>query len=163
MKKLFLVVLVILSLTVIGNERIRIGATPVPHAEILEFIKAEFEEKGYVLDIIVFNDYVLPNLALSSGDLQANYFQHAPYLESFCEQRGIQNLISVGAIHVEPMGFYLKKTFETLTTGDIIVIPNDPTNGGRALLLLHNNDLITLSNPESLNPTIRDIIENPLG
>ncbi len=163
MKKVLVVVLVILSATAFSVERIRIGATPVPHAEILEFIRASFEERGYILDVVVFSDYVLPNLALASGDLHSNYFQHAPYLESFCEQRGIQNLVSVGAIHVEPMGFYLKKPFEELTAGDIIVIPNDPTNGGRALLLLHNNGLITLRDPDMLSPVVRDITENPLG
>ncbi len=163
MKKLFLVVIVIFSLTVIGNERIRVGATPVPHAEILEFVKESFEERGYTLDIIVFNDYVLPNIALSSGDLHANYFQHVPYLETFTEQRGISNLVNAGAIHVEPMGFYLKKAFEDLSAGDTIAIPNDPTNGGRALLLLHNNGLIVLRDAERLDPTVRDITGNPLG
>ncbi|MDK2951707.1 MAG: D-methionine transport system substrate-binding protein [Kosmotogales bacterium] len=157
---LFLVCLVSLSF---AATKIRIGATPVPHAEILDFIKDDFEELGYDLEIVVFNDYVLPNLSLSNGEIDANYFQHVPYLKDFTAKRGITNLVSAALIHVEPMGFYLKKDLNELKKGDKIVVPNDPTNEGRGLLLLHNNGIITLKEPDNLSATVADIVENPYG
>jgi D-methionine transport system substrate-binding protein len=161
MKK-FLVLLVLLGVVfAFGTTKIRIGATPVPHAEILEVIKADLSELGYELEIVVFNDYVLPNIALSTGELDANYFQHVPYLESFTSQRGIKGLVSAKAIHVEPMGFFLKKPLSELAPGDKIAVPNDPTNEGRALILLHNNGLIELKDPSKLESTVLDIKENP--
>ncbi|KUK89771.1 MULTISPECIES: MetQ/NlpA family ABC transporter substrate-binding protein [unclassified Mesotoga] len=161
MKK-FLVLLVLLGVVfAFGTTKIRIGATPVPHAEILEVIKADLAELGYELEIVVFNDYVLPNIALSTGELDANYFQHVPYLESFTSQRGIKGLVSAKAIHVEPMGFFLKKPLSELAPGDKIAVPNDPTNEGRALILLHNNGLIELKDPSKLESTVLDIKENP--
>ncbi|MDD2333473.1 MAG: MetQ/NlpA family ABC transporter substrate-binding protein [Mesotoga sp.] len=161
MKK-FLVLIVLLGVVfAFGTTKIRIGATPVPHAEILEVIKADLAELGYELEIIVFNDYVLPNIALSTGELDANYFQHVPYLESFTSQRGIKGLVSAKAIHVEPMGFFLKKPLSELAPGDKIAVPNDPTNEGRALILLHNNGLIVLKDPSKLESTVLDIKENP--
>lgn len=161
MKK-FLVLIVLLGVVfAFGTTKIRIGATPVPHAEILEVIKADLAELGYELEIVVFNDYVLPNIALSTGELDANYFQHVPYLESFTSQRGIKGLVSAKAIHVEPMGFFLKKPLSELAPGDKIAVPNDPTNEGRALILLHNNGLIELKDPSKLESTVLDIKENP--
>jgi len=161
MKK-FLVLIVLLGVVfAFGTTKIRIGATPVPHAEILEVIKADLAELGYELEIVVFNDYVLPNIALSTGELDANYFQHVPYLESFTSQRGIKGLVSAKAIHVEPMGFFLKKPIEELSLGEKIAVPNDPTNEGRALILLHNNGLIELKDPSKLESTVLDIKENP--
>lgn len=161
MKK-FLVLIVLLGVVfAFGTTKIRIGATPVPHAEILEVIKADLAELGYELEIIVFNDYVLPNIALSTGELDADYFQHVPYLESFTSQRGIKGLVSAKAIHVEPMGFFLKKPLSELAPGDKIAVPNDPTNEGRALILLHNNGLIVLKDPSKLESTVLDIKENP--
>ena len=158
----FLELLVLLGVVfAFGTTKIRIGATPVPHAEILEVIKADLAELGYELEIIVFNDYVLPNIALSTGELDANYFQHVPYLESFTSQRGIKGLVSAKAIHVEPMGFFLKKPLSELAPGDKIAVPNDPTNEGRALILLHNNGLIVLKDPSKLESTVLDIKENP--
>lgn len=161
MKKLFVAILLIGVVTIFGATKIRIGATPVPHAEILEVIKQDLAAKGYNLEIVLFSDYVLPNLALSSGELEANYFQHLPYLTSFTSQRGIKGLVSAGAIHVEPMGFFLKKPIEQLVGGDKIAIPNDPTNEGRALILLHNNGLIELKDPTKLESTVLDIKSNP--
>lgn len=164
MKKVFvLLLLIILSVSSFSAIKIKIGASPVPHAEILNFVKEDLEEKGYVLDIVVFNDYVLPNLALANGELDANYFQHIPYLESFTSKRGIKGLVPVFGVHIEPMGFYLKKPLEELSKGDKIALPNDPTNEGRALLLLHNNGLIKLKDPKKLDSTVRDILENPKG
>ena len=160
-KVVFVLLLACLVSLSFGVNKIRIGATPVPHAEILDFVESEFEALGYDLEIVVFNDYVLPNLALSNGEIDANYFQHVPYLEDFTKQRGIKNLKSVALIHVEPMGFYLKKDLKELKMGDKIVVPNDPTNEGRGLLLLHNNGFITLKDPENLSSTIVDIQENP--
>ena len=161
MKKLLLVWVLLGLVLAFGAEKIKVGATPVPHAEILEIVKEDLAALGYELEIVVFNDYVLPNIALSTGELSANYFQHVPYLVSFTTQRGIKGLISVKAIHVEPMGFFLKKPLESLEAGDKIAIPNDPTNEGRALILLHNNGLIQLKDPTKLESTVRDIESNP--
>jgi len=165
MKKVvvLLLLLVILSVYSFSATKIRVGASPIPHAEILNFVKDDLKGKGYELEVVVFNDYVLPNLALANGELDANYFQHVPYLESFTSKRGIKGLVPVFGIHIEPMGFYLKKDLSELSKGDKIALPNDPTNEGRALLLLHNNGLIKLKDPKKLDSTIRDIVENPKG
>jgi D-methionine transport system substrate-binding protein len=168
MKK-FVGVLVVLVLVVggvlyyfnAGEDVFKVGATPVPHAEILEIIKEDFEEKtGATLEIVEFNDYVQPNLALDEGSIDANFFQHVPYLESFSKNQGLESLISVAKIHVEPMGFYLKSG--EVQEGDTIVIPNDSTNEGRALILLENNGLITLEEDEKLTATVQNIVDNPL-
>nr|WP_217683639.1 MetQ/NlpA family ABC transporter substrate-binding protein [Marinitoga sp. 1154] len=145
-----------------GEEKtLKIGATAVPHAEILEFIKDDFEkETGYKLDIVIFNDYVQPNIALEEEQIDANYFQHIPYLEEFSKNKGYTDLVSIAKIHVEPMGFYSKKPIKEFKSGDKVVIPNDATNEGRALLLLQENGLIKLKNTNSLKVTINDIKEN---
>jgi len=145
-----------------AGETIKIGATPSPHAEILEQAAPLLEEKGYHLEIIEFVDYVQPNLALDSQDLDANYFQHLPYLEQFNEERGTA-LVSAAAIHYEPFGIYTGKTdsIEALADGAQIAVPNDATNEARALLLLEAEGLITLKEDAGLNATVRDIAENP--
>ena len=160
-KNITVVLLVVLIAGFALSEKIRIGATPVPHAEILEFIKLELEKEGFELEVVVFNDYVLPNMALANGELDANYFQHVPYLEVFTTERGIEGLVPQPPIHVEPMGFYAKKGLNKLEKNDKVVVPNDPTNEGRALLLLHNNGIIKLKDPENLEATVIDIAENP--
>jgi D-methionine transport system substrate-binding protein len=145
-----------------GEDVLKVGATPVPHSEILEFIKEDFEkETGATLEIVEFNDYVQPNLALDEGSIDANFFQHLPYLESFSKNQGLKGLVSIAKIHVEPMGFYLKS--DEVQEGDTIVIPNDSTNEGRALILLENNGLITLEEDGKLTATVQNIVDNPLN
>ena len=142
---------------------IKIGATPVPHAELLEFIKDDLKAEGITLEIVEFTDYVTPNLALSEGEIDANFFQHVPYMESFAKEHDLE-LVSIGAVHVEPLGLY-SKTFtdiSEITAGSTIAIPNDPTNEGRSLLLLEANGLIKLSPDATLEATEKDIIENSL-
>ncbi|GMO26584.1 MAG: MetQ/NlpA family ABC transporter substrate-binding protein [Spirochaetaceae bacterium] len=138
-----------------------IGATPQPHAEILNFIKSDFEAKGFKLKIVEFTDYVAPNSALIDGSIDANFFQHIPYLEERVEW--VENLVSVFGVHVEPFALYsLKyKTIDELPNGTLIAIPNDPTNGGRAMLLLEENGLVKLKPNAGLAATEHDIIENP--
>lgn len=143
---------------------LKVGATPVPHAELLELIKPDLEAEGITLEIVEFTDYVTPNLALSEGEIDANFFQHVPYMESFAAEHGIE-LVSAGNVHVEPLGLY-SKTFasaDAIPAGAVIAIPNDPTNEGRALLFLAANGLIKLSPDATLEATEADIIENPLG
>jgi len=146
-----------------GQEKvITIGATPIPHAEILEFVKPKLEEQGIKLEIKEFNDYVTPNLALSEGELDANFFQHIPYMEDFAAEHSI-DIVSAGKVHVEPMGGYSNKIKEIteLSSGAVIAVPNDPTNEGRALLLLQSQGLIKLKDEDGLSQTPKDIVENP--
>ena len=149
------------SFTAQANETITIGATPVPHVEILEVVKPILAKEGFDLKITEFNDYVQPNLAVADGQLDCNFFQHLPYLESFVKERG-SDLVNVGGIHIEPMGVYSRKIKELkdLKDGATVAIPNDPTNGGRALLLLQSAGLITLEDPKSVTSTPLDIKEN---
>ena len=121
---------------------LKIGASPTPHAEILNAAKDELAEKGIKLDIVEFTDYVQPNLATESGDLDANYFQHTPYLEQFNKEQGT-HLVAVGKVHFEPMSIYAGtvKDLKDIPAGTKVGIPNDATNGGRALLLLEANGL----------------------
>ncbi|MEW4414893.1 MetQ/NlpA family ABC transporter substrate-binding protein [Clostridium sp. AN503] len=139
-----------------------VGASPAPHAEILEAASKALEEKGYKLVIKEYTDYVQPNLALNSGDLDANYFQHLPYLEQFNEQNGTK-LVSAGAIHYEPFGIYAGKTasLDALADGAKVAVPNDATNEARALLLLEAQGLIKLTEGVGLNATKTDVVENP--
>lgn len=141
---------------------IKVAASATPHAEILEQAKPILEEQGWTLDVTVFNDYVQPNLVVESGDFDANYFQHVPYLDSFNEEQGT-HLVDAGDIHYEPFGIYpgTKKSLDELEEGDVIAVPNDTTNEARALLLLQDNGLITLDEDAGINATILDIKENP--
>ncbi len=145
-------------------EKIVVGATPLPHAEILEFIKEDLKASGYALEIIEFTDYVTPNLALDEGALDANFFQHVPYMDSFAKEHNLK-LVNAGGVHVEPMGAYSKKikSIDDLADGAEVAIPNDATNGGRALLLLQKHGLIKLSDDAGLEATELDIVENPLN
>lgn len=143
-------------------EKIVVGATPVPHAEILEFIKPMMEAKGYELEVKEFTDYVTPNMALDEKAIDANFFQHTPYMESFAKERNLK-LVNAGGVHVEPMGVYSSKikSLDELKDGDIVSFPNDATNGGRALMLLQKHGLIKLSENAGLEATEIDIVENP--
>jgi D-methionine transport system substrate-binding protein len=140
----------------------KVGATPVPHAEILEFIKDDLAAEGIELDIVEFTDYVTPNLALDDGSIDANYFQHIPYLDQFNSDRDL-NLKSVIKVHIEPIALYSEEytSLEEIPEGALIAVPNDPSNEGRALLLLHNEGIITLDDPTNLSATPIDIVENP--
>lgn len=146
-------------------EKIVVGASSTPHAEILEAVSGELEALGYDLDIKIFDDYVMPNLALADGEIDANYFQHEPYLLNFNAENGT-DLVSAAAIHYEPMGIYggSKSSLDELAEGDIIAVPNDGTNEARALLLLQDQGLITLKegiDASTETATILDIAENP--
>ncbi|MDR1660956.1 MAG: MetQ/NlpA family ABC transporter substrate-binding protein [Azoarcus sp.] len=146
----------------VAAEKLSIGATPVPHAEILEFIKPALEKQGIVLDIKVFTDYVQPNLQVVQKKLDANFFQHKPYLDEFNKSRGTA-LASIIGVHIEPFGAYSKKikTLGDLPKGATVAIPNDATNGGRALLLLAAHKVIQLKNELDITATVRDIVSNP--
>ena len=143
-------------------KKIIVGASPAPHAEILNAAKEVLASKGYELDILEYTDYVLPNNALDSGDLDANYFQHKPYLDSFNEQNGTK-LVSAGAIHYEPFGIYAGKTssLDELKDKATVLVPNDVSNEARALLLLEAQGLIKLKEGVGLEATRNDIVENP--
>ncbi len=147
-------------------ETITVGASSTPHAEILDAVSGELEALGYDLEVVVFNDYVQPNTALADGDLDANYFQHEPYLTTFNSERGT-DLVSAGAIHYEPMGIYpgTKSSLDDIAEGDTIAIPNDGSNETRALLLLQDLGYITLADgiDASSNATIEAIVDNPLN
>ena len=139
-----------------------VGASPAPHAEILEFVKPMLAERGIDLQIEEFTDYVLPNQALESGDLDANYFQHLPYLLNYNESTGA-TLVSAGSIHFEPLGIYAGKSqdLSSIPDGAVIAVPNDATNEARALQLLAAQGLITLPEGAGLNVTARDVVDNP--
>jgi len=139
-----------------------VGASPSPHAEILEQVKGDLKKEGIKLKIVQYSDYVQPNEALNSGDLDANYFQHKPYMDEFNKEKGTK-LVSVGTIHYEPLGIYAGKTksLSDLKDGAQIAIPNDTTNEARALLLLETQKLITLKDGAGLNATVKDIKDNP--
>ena len=147
-------------------ETITVGATAVPHAEILEAVRGELETLGYELKVEIFNDYILPNTSLDDGSLDANYFQHGPYLENFNAERGT-DLVNAAAVHYEPMGIYpgSKTTLDELAEGDTIAIPNDGSNETRALLILQDLGYITLT--EGINAssvaTVLDIVDNPMN
>ena len=139
-----------------------VAATPVPHAELLEHVKPALAKQGIELDIKVFTDYVQPNRQVADGQIDANFFQHKPYLDSFNEQHGTK-LVPVGAVHVEPFGAYSSKikSLDELKEGAQVAIPNDPSNGARALLLLQKQGLITLKDPANILATSRDVVDNP--
>jgi len=144
------------------NKTIKVGASVTPHAEILEVAKGILAESGYTLEIVEYNDYVLPNTATESGELDANYFQHQPYLTDFNAENGT-HLVSVASIHYEPFGIYPGKTksIDELADGAIIAVPNDGTNEARALLLLEAQGLIKLKDGVGLTATALDIESNP--
>lgn len=141
---------------------IKVGATPIPHAELLNFVKPLLEKENIKLEIIEFQDYVQPNTALVDKELDANFFQHQPYLDSFNKEKN-QNLVSAGSVHVEPLGLYSKsiKNISELKDGAVIALPNDPSNASRALLLLQSNGILKLKDGGSITSTEKDIIENP--
>ena len=143
-------------------EDLTVGASPAPHAEILEAAREELAKKGYNLKIVEYTDYVQPNLALEAGDLDANYFQHLPYLKQFNQERGTK-LVSAGKIHYEPFGIYAGKTasLDELADGAKVAVPNDATNEARALLLLEAQGLLKLADGAGLKATKTDIVENP--
>lgn len=144
------------------DKTIKVGASPAPHAEILKEVKAELEKDGYKLEIVEFQDYVQPNKALDAGDIDANYFQHKPYMDEFNAKQETE-LVSIGAIHYEPLGLYQgeKKSIDELAEGDKIAVPNDTTNEARALLLLESEGLIKLKKDAGLTATKQDVVENP--
>lgn len=172
MKKSFLLgavsILVFSLLTGCGNvantteQKIVVGASTSPHAEILEKAKPLLEEKGYELEIKEFSDYVMPNTSLEDGALDANYFQHQPYLDDFNVNKGT-HLVSVAAIHYEPLGIYAgsSSSLDEVKDGAKIAVPNDTTNEARALLLLETEGMIKLNSEAGLAATAKDITENP--
>ena len=141
---------------------ITVAASATPHAEILEQAKPILAEEGWDLQVTVFDDYVQPNLVVESGDFDANYFQHIPYLENFNEEQGT-HLVNAGGIHYEPCGIYpgTKASLDELAEGDVIAVPNDTTNEARALLLLEANGVIKIKEGAGLTATVLDIEENP--
>ena len=144
------------------DKTITVAASATPHAEILEEAKPLLEKEGYDLEVTVFDDYVRPNEVVESGEFDANYFQHIPYLDQFNEEKGT-HLVNAGGIHYEPFGIYpgTKDSLDDLEDGDSIAVPNDTTNEARALLLLQDNGIITLKEGAGLNATVKDIAENP--
>lgn len=143
--------------------KVKIGASPVPHAEILAYIRDNLAAAaGIEIEIVEFTDYVQPNLALNDGQLDANFFQHLPYLEDFNAERGT-NLVSVAGIHIEPLGIFSKTltSLDDVPDGAVVIIPNDATNGGRALNLLAANGLIVLKEGAGFKATLLDIQDNP--
>ncbi len=141
---------------------LKIGASPAPHEEILQVVKEILAGQGITLEIVEFTDYIQPNEAVESGDIDANYFQHITYMNDFNAEQGT-HLASVAEIHYEPMGIYAGRaaSLTDLPDGAEIGVPNDPTNGGRALLLLQEQGLITLPEDAGLEPTVLDIVDNP--
>ena len=141
---------------------LKVGATPVPHAEILNEIKPLLAKDGIDLQIIEFTDYVKPNLSLNDKEIDANFFQHEPYLKKFAADRKL-DLVNLVAVHIEPMGVYSKKLkdIKSVPDGAKVAIPNDPTNGGRALNILAKAGLIKLKDGVGISATVGDIVENP--
>ena len=142
--------------------KIKVGAVPTPHAEILKQVQPVLAEQGIDLEIVEFNDYIQPNTTLNSGDLDANYFQHQLYLDQFNADNNM-NLVSIGAVHYEPMAIFAGNSSDlaNLPEGAIIGVPNDPTNEARALLLLEQNGVLKLKEDAGVTATKLDIVENP--
>ncbi|WP_431100506.1 MetQ/NlpA family ABC transporter substrate-binding protein [Roseateles noduli] len=165
MKKLFTAAVAALSLAAAGTaaaEKLTVAATAVPHAEILNLVKPELARQGVELEVKVFTDYVQPNVQVAEKRLDANFFQHKPYLNEFNKGKGT-HLVAVAAVHVEPFGAYSTKhkTLAALPEGGTVAIPNDPTNGGRALLLLDKAGVIKLKDKANILSTTKDIADNP--
>lgn len=162
MKKLIAALATVAAFSAHAAEELKVAATAVPHAEILEFVKPKLAEQGVELEIKVFTDYVQPNIQVAEKRLDANFFQHQPYLDEFNKGKGT-DLISVAGVHIEPFGAYSSKlkSLEELPDGANVVIPNDATNGGRALLLLAKAGVITLKEGAGITATPKDIADNP--
>lgn len=168
MKKAVLLLVVVSLLAVLtacgskDDTKLVVGATAIPHAEILNHIAPALEKEGIKLEVKEFSDYVLPNTQLDEKQLDANFFQHKPYLDSQIAERGLK-LVSIGNVHVEPFGAYSNKikSIDELADGATIAIPNDASNGGRALLLLEKQGLIKLKGDAGLTPSKNDIVDNP--
>ncbi|HCN64669.1 MAG TPA: ABC transporter substrate-binding protein [Pseudomonas sp.] len=160
MKKLFAAVAAVAAFSAHAGD-LSVAATPVPHAEILEFVKPALAKEGVNLKVKVFTDYVQPNVQVAEKRLDANFFQHQPYLDEFNKSKGT-DLVSVAAVHLEPLGAYSSKykKLDELKDGATVVIPNDATNGGRALLLLDKAGLIKLKDSKNILSTPKDIVEN---
>jgi D-methionine transport system substrate-binding protein len=160
MKKLFAAVAAVAAFSAHAGD-LSVAATPVPHAEILEFVKPALAKEGVNLKVKVFTDYVQPNVQVAEKRLDANFFQHQPYLDEFNKSKGTE-LVSVAAVHLEPLGAYSSKykKLDELKDGATVVIPNDATNGGRALLLLDKAGLIKLKDSKNILSTPKDIVEN---
>ena len=143
-------------------DKLTVAATAVPHAEILEFVKPALAKEGVELDVKVFTDYVQPNVQVAEKRLDANFFQHKPYLDEFNKGKGT-NLVTVVGVHIEPFGAYSTKhkKLADLPQGATVAIPNDPTNGGRALMLLDKAGVIKLKNPNNVLATVKDVSANP--
>ena len=141
---------------------ITVGASPVPHADILKFITPQLAKEGVTLKVMEFTDYIKPNLSLADKEIDANFFQHKPYLDEFCADRGLK-LSSLTAVHIEPMGVYSRKVkgIADVAEGAQVAIPNDPTNGGRALKVLETAGLIKLKPEAGILATVGDVAENP--
>ena len=142
--------------------KIKVGASPTPHAELLKVANEVLKPQGYEIEIVEYADYVQPNMALEAKELDANYFQHKPYLDDFMKEKGVA-LVSLGTVHYEPFGIYAGKTksLDDLKDGAVVAVPNDTTNEARALLLLQDKGLLKLKDGAGLTATRRDILENP--
>lgn len=162
MKALLTAALAALALNAHAADKLSVGATAVPHAELLELVKPMLAKQGVELDIKVFTDYVQPNVQVAEKRLDANFFQHKPYLDEFNKGKGT-SLVSVAGVHVEPFGAYSQKVkkLTDLKEGATVAIPNDATNGGRALLLLAKAGVVTLKNANNILATPKDIASNP--
>ena len=162
MKKLVALAAVFAALTAHAGEKLVVGASPVPHAEILEFVKPELAKQGVDLDIKVFTDFIQPNVQLAEKNIDANYYQYRPFLDEFNKTRHT-DLVPVVGVHIEPFGAYSTKIkqLSELKDGASVAIPNDPVNAGRALVLLDEAGLIKLKDPSNTLSTTRDIAENP--
>ncbi|XPP26275.1 MAG: MetQ/NlpA family ABC transporter substrate-binding protein [Leucobacter sp.] len=145
-----------------AENRLVVGATPVPHAEILEVVKPILAEEGIELEIVVFQDFIQPNAQLVSGELDANYYQYLPFLDNFNAETG-SDLVPTVSVHIEPFGAFSEKfaSLEEVADGSTIAIPNDPVNAGRALTLLEQEGLITLRTPGDPSSTVNDVADNP--
>ena len=143
------------------SKTVTVGASPTPHAEILKVAAEVLKDQGYTLKIVEYSDYVQPNLALDSKDLDANFFQHKPYLDDFNKEKGTK-LVSLGTVHYEPFGIYAGKcsNLAELKDGGMVAVPNDTTNEARALLLLQDQGLLKLKDGAGLTATRRDIVDN---
>ncbi|AZC21790.1 MULTISPECIES: MetQ/NlpA family ABC transporter substrate-binding protein [Pseudomonas] len=164
MKKLLVAFAAVAAFSAHAAETLTVAATPVPHAEILEFVKPALAKEGVDLKVKVFTDYVQPNVQVAEKRLDANFFQHQPYLDEFNKAKGTQ-LVSVAGVHVEPLGAYSNKykQLSELPNGATVVVPNDATNGGRALLLLDKAGVIKLKDSNNILATVKDISENTKG